>query len=134
MRKYKFYRKYDLTRAERENAYWYAMRYNELKAEYKILLDTSKGISYSDMPHGSLNVSSPVEEAAIRAEEISSKITLIEETAREAAKDLYKYVLFAVTNRGRGYEYLKNQMNIPCGKNTFYEARRKFYYMLAKKI
>lgn len=134
MRKYKFYRKYDMTRAEKENAYWYAMRYNDMKAERKVLMDTARAIQYSDMPRGSLNTNSPVEEAAIRVAEISDKIDLIEQTARDSGGDLYKWLLYAVTNRGRGYEYLKSKMNIPCGKNAYYEARRKFYYYLSKKI
>lgn len=132
MRKYKFYRKYELTQAERESTYWYAMRYNELKREQKLTEDTLKAIPMERDPKGNLS-DSETEKAAIDAGDIKSKISLIERTAKDASGDLYKWILYAVTTRGAGYEVMKTK-DIPCGKNTFYEARRKFYYLLAKRL
>lgn len=133
-RKYSFYSKYEMTKEERECAYWYALRYNSWRSEYNALADTSRGIMYSDMPKGSLNTASPVERAAIRREELLQKIELIEQTAIEASPDLYQYILFAVTNKGKSFTYLKNVMDIPCDKDTYYEARRRFYYSLSQHI
>lgn len=133
-RKYSFYAKYEMTKEERESAYWYAMRYNKWRAEYNALADTSKAIQYSDMPKGSLNTESPVERAAIRREELGAKIKLIEQTAIAASPELYQYILFAVTNKRTSFAYLQSMMNIPCDKDTYYEARRRFYYYLAQHI
>lgn len=133
-RKYSFYAKYEMSKEERESAYWYALRYNKWKSEYKALADTARAIQYSDMPKGGLSIESPVERAAIRREELQSKIKLIEQTALEASSDLYRYLLFAVTNKRTSFTYLKNVMNIPCDKDTYYEARRRFYYKLSQHI
>lgn len=59
---------------------------------------------------------------------------MIEESAKQADHQLYKYILKAVTEEGITYKYLKTVMNIPAGRNYFYEKRRKFYYILSKKL
>lgn len=64
--------------------------------------------------------------------ELLEKINLVEKTAHEAREDLYPYILKAVTNRHITFPYLEAK-GIPCGRTLFYEARRKFYYLLDKK-
>lgn len=123
-----------MTKSEYLSAYYFALRYEEWKSEYESLADTSKAITYSDMPKGSLNVSSPTERAAIRRAELLHKIELIEQTALEASGDLYQYLIKAVTNEDVYYHHLKTIMDIPCGKDLYYEIRRRFYYLLSKKI
>lgn len=56
------------------------------------------------------------------------KIMMIEESAKEASPELYKYILQSVT-QGTPYEY----MDAPCGRNQFYNAKRKFFYRLSLK-
>lgn len=56
---------------------------------------------------------------------------LIEEAAEQAAKrvkiDIGEYIVKAVTD-GIAYEY----MDVPCGRNQFYEARQQFFYVLSE--
>ena len=77
--------------------------------------------------HGS-GPGTPAENAAERAVALSRDIDLIEATAREAAPELYEAIMQNVT-QGVRYEYLA----VPCGRRQFYEARRKFFYLLASK-
>ena len=60
------------------------------------------------------------------------KIDLIEETAMEADEHLYPYILKGITE-GLSYTYLKTKMNIPCGKDMYYDRYRKFFWLLSSK-
>ena len=63
---------------------------------------------------------------------LNAKIKLVESTAEEAAKELAPYILEAVISRAT-YENMRLIKEIPCGKNMFYELKRKYYYLLDKK-
>lgn len=126
--------KFKMTKEQYLSAKYFSLRYNEWKLEYADLCDTSRAITYSDMPNGSMSTESPVELAAIRLEAIGSNIRLIEQTAEEAAGGLYPYLLKAVTNEGITFNALKMLEDIPCERDMYYRIRRKFYYLLSKKI
>lgn len=66
--------------------------------------------------------------ATLRAQ-YASKIQLIEDMAIAADPTLYKYILKAVTE-GLSYPYLKTAMNIPCGKDMYYDRYRRFFWLL----
>ena len=53
------------------------------------------------------------------------RVPVIEEAARAAREDLFPYLLENVTT-GRTYE----QMNPPCGRNLFFEARKRYFVEL----
>lgn len=59
----------------------------------------------------------------------SDKIDMVEEIAFMTDKYLYEYIIKAVTE-GRSYEYLKVKMNIPCGRDMFYDRYRRFFWLL----
>ena len=85
------------------------------------------------MPSGS-GSSNETEALAIRRMELKKKIETIEQTAIEADAELYPYILKAVTNEWATFRYLKDSLGMPCEKDMFYERRRKFYYLMSKKI
>lgn len=114
-------------------AYNYALQYGEWLDEYRTALYNLQSPQLNGMPHSG-TVSNPTEMLGIRANELKAKTDLIEETVKETDPALFPWLLKAVTNEGVTYNYLRTVMQIPCGKNIYYEARRKFYYLLAKKI
>ena len=93
-----------------------------------------KCIEISDVPKGSGGTGNATEDLAIRRAMLSKNCELVEQTCIEADADIYQWMLKAVTNEGIGYTYLKERMDIPCSRNTYYERRRKFYWLLSKKI
>lgn len=103
-------------------------------AEYKRNLNECYGLSasvISDMPRAGSRTST-VESTAERAEKYLRKIELIENTVKsvcEADKGLYPYLLKCVTE-GVSWEY---NTGVPCGRSTYYELRRKFFYELSQK-
>lgn len=108
------------------------LMYREYKEEYLTLIDTSRGISY-DHTGGGSGDGSPTEEAAIRAADISAKIKAIETAAAECDKEIGGYVLEYVTNEGYTFRTMM-KLGIPVSQRTFYDRRRKFFYLLSKKI
>lgn len=67
---------------------------------------------------------------AIKRVKYAENIKLIERIAKETDEDLYPYLLKAVTE-GYSYTYLKTLMDIPCGKDMYYNRYRKFFWLLS---
>lgn len=59
------------------------------------------------------------------------RISLIEKAAMEADDFLYPYILRAVTE-GLSYTYLKSKLEIPCGRDMYYDRYRKFFWLLSE--
>ena len=53
------------------------------------------------------------------------RVPVIEKAARAAREDLFPYLLENVTT-GRTYE----QLNPPCGRNQFFDARKRYFVEL----
>lgn len=119
----------------------FCLQYNDYVKEVKdmddgyysnLIYSVSKGSYYSN----------PVEKAVIHRENLLEKIELIEQTAKETSKELEPYILKSVTTEvilpnGKvmmaGYDWMKTHMDIPCGKDMFYELRHKFFWLLRQK-
>ena len=59
----------------------------------------------------------------------ADRIKMIEDCAYEADKELGGYILKAVTE-GLSYVNLKSRLNIPCGKDLYYDRYRRFFWIL----
>ena len=59
------------------------------------------------------------------------RIKLIERCAKEADEFLYPYILKAVTE-GLSYTHLKARLDIPCGRDMYYDRYRKFFWLLSE--
>ena len=66
----------------------------------------------------------------IRRARYAEYIKLVEDTAKKADEDLWYYILRAVTE-GLSFPYLKTVMDIPCGKDMYYDRYRKFFWLLS---
>ena len=126
-------RKYEISKHRFYELYHYCLQYKEWKDELKYSTDTVKSVQISDMPHGS-GTGNPTGDLAIRRAKLSEQCKVIEETAKEVDSELWEYILKGVTDENASFNYLSQIMNIPCGKNYYFERRRKFYYLLSKKV
>lgn len=131
-RKVEYTGKYALSKFEFGYAKWYSLKYNEWLDEYNSLKDSVKAIQYTDVPRGS-GISDPTEKLAERRDELRRKMLKIENAAVDAGGDIAKYILMAVINEDVTFNQLEAK-GIPCGKNYFYERRRKYYWLLSKEI
>ena len=57
------------------------------------------------------------------------KIKMIERVAKEADEYLHEYIVKAVTE-DLSYTYLKTKLDIPCGRDMYYDRYRKFFWLL----
>ena len=126
----------------RKNRYWiskhrhyelkhFCLQYAEWKRIYRYLESTSVECSKLErLPSGN-NVGDPTANIALQKLYYLERINLIEETAKKADKYLWKYILKAVTE-GVSYTCLKFKMEIPCGRDMFYDRYRRFFWLLSK--
>ena len=94
--------------------------------------DTSKAITYDGDKVQTSGGYDACSEAAMRRYALAKKKQLVEDTVREVAPEIYEYLLLGVAY---GVPFWKLQeKGISCEKTMYYERRKKFYYLLAKKI
>lgn len=125
-------KKYDIGTHRFMQLYYHCLQYNEWKEELKAKCDTLHSSSIHEV--SAVYNSDVTQRLAMRRAELSRKCELIEQTAIEADAEIYQYILKAVTNEGITYNYLKMVCNIPCGKDMYYDRRKKFYWLLDKKV
>jgi len=73
----------------------------------------------------------PTGSLAVKRAYYKERINLIERIARQADQYLYEYILKAVTEE-LSYTYLRTKMNIPCGRDMYYDRYRKFFWLLSE--
>lgn len=125
--------KYGITRKRYKELCGFCEQYPDWKLELEQHTDTlkSKGIDGMPlMPEG--NTSDPTALLAIKRDAMSKKVELIESVAKEAAPDLWKYLIKSVCFE-QPFWYIRDIMNIPCSEHMFYDSRRYFFYLLDQR-
>ena len=125
--------KYKISKHRFAELYHFCLQYPEWVDELKYKTDNVASPVITDMP-SSHDTNSGVESLALRRKQLEEKCRLIEQTAIETDAEIYQYILRAVTTEHISYNYLRTVMGIPCGKNYYYDRRRRFYYLLSQKI
>lgn len=88
------------------------------------------------LPHGSGQTSDPVAATAAKRDRLLSDVHMIEQAAIIAGElksggNVYSALLKAVTTRGGVRSVMANpNTRPPCGERQFYEARRRFFWVL----
>ena len=123
------------------NKYWISKhRHYELKhfcLQYPLWKNTYAALnnpnlssaSRENTPSGNLP-SDPTGDVAVRKLRCLEKIELVEKAARDADEYLGDYILKAVTEE-LSYTYLRTKLNIPCGRDTYYDRYRRFFWLLS---
>lgn len=108
----------------------YCLQYPEWKKQYAGLgleagahkLDTMRGSDLSD----------PTARFGQMRADLWNAMELISKTAAEASPELDVFLLKAVTEE-IPFTQLQTVYGIPCGKDMYYEAYRKFFWLLSGK-
>ena len=69
---------------------------------------------------------------ALKKLQYGHRIKMVERIAMEVDDYLYPYILKAVTE-GLSYTHLKTKLNIPCGRDMYYDRYRKFFWLLSEE-
>lgn len=125
-----------------KNKYWidkhrhyelkhFCLQYPMWKKVHADLLDLGiTAASFEKLPTSNIH-SDLTAKYAIRKAYYAQRIKLIEAIAMEADDYLYPYILKAVTE-GLSYTYLKTKLDIPCGKDMYYDRYRRFFWLLSE--
>lgn len=108
----------------------FCLQYPSWKKAYADFDDTSISLSTIENVPTSNIPGDPTAKRAMMKAHYSERINLIERIAMEADRYLYEYILKAVTEN-LSYTYLKSRLNIPCGKDMYYDRYRKFFWLLS---
>ena len=109
----------------------FCLQYREWKKAYEACNESVIFASTFEQARTSNVPSDLTAKYAIRKAQYGDKIKLVERIAKEADSDLYPYILKAVTE-GLSYTYLKARLNIPCGRDMYYDRYRKFFWLLSE--
>ena len=125
-----------------KNKYWidkhrhyelkhFCLQYPMWKKVYVDLDDISVALSTLERTPTSNLPGDPTAKRAIAKAQLGERIKMIETIAREADDYLWQFILKAVTEN-LSYTYLKTKLDIPCGKDMYYDRYRKFFWLLSK--
>lgn len=126
----------------KKNKYWidkhrhyelkhFCLQYPEWKRAYAEFSDASTPLSMVERVTTSNLPGDPTAKRAIMKAYYSEKISLIEKIAMETDRYLSEYIIKAVTEN-LSYTYLKSRLEIPCGKDLYYDRYRKFFWLLSE--
>jgi hypothetical protein len=108
----------------------FCLQYKDWKKAYA---NCNESIIYASSlePNSSSNIPSDLTaKYALKRAYYGDRIKLIEQIAKDTDDVLYIYILKAVTE-GLSYTYLKSKLNIPCGRDMYYDRYRKFFWLLS---
>ena len=107
----------------------FCLQYPDWKKAYADFDNPSIPLSTIDRAPTSNLPGDPTAKRAVMKAHYAKKIDLIEKAALEADRYLHNYILKAVTEN-LSYTYLKSKLDIPCGKDMYYDRYRRFFWVL----
>lgn len=124
-----------------KNKYWidkhrhyelkhFCLQYPAWKKAYASCNETSIASSAAERLPSSNIPGDPTAKQVTMKLYYQERINLIEKTAKDADKELYTYILKAVTEE-LSYTYLKSKLKIPCGRDMYYDRYRRFFWLLS---
>lgn len=109
----------------------FCLQYPDWKRTYSEISGTGGTVSSFDRMPSSNLPGDPTAKKAIAKARLTERIEMIEKIAKETDDCLYEYILKGVTE-GLSYTYLKSRLNIPCGRDMYYDRYRRFFWLLSK--
>lgn len=109
----------------------FCLQYPEWKKAYVDLDDAAIGSSIGERIPSNNLPGDPTAKKAMAKARLDERIKMVEKIAKEADGILWQYILKGVTEN-LSYTYLKTKLDIPCGKDMYYDRYRKFFWLLSK--
>lgn len=112
--------KYRISVKKARELYYFCLQYGEWKEE---LLSKINSVKSGCGGGGGKGIGDSTMALAIKRTILKDKCELIESTIVETDKELYRYLLKAITEEGVTYQYLRSVMGMPCSRRKYYETR-----------
>ena len=132
-------KEYEISNLRYRELYYFCLQYQKYKDKINEIETGGGRSSYAQTGRSGSGHADPTAAKVIKAEKYREYCELIEQTAIEVGgdyADIYQTIMTNVTI-GLSYEQLRALGKIPkykdgkyCGKNMFYNLRRKFYWLL----
>ena len=109
----------------------FCLQYNEWKKAYA---DCNESIIFASNieRQSSSNIPSDITaKYAMKRAYYAERIKIVEKAALEADEFLFPFILKGVTE-GLSYTYLKTTLDMPCGRDMYYDRYRRFFWLLSK--
>ena len=122
-----------------KNKYWIPKyRYLELKnfclqyPEWKKTITSITNMKAHSQISTSGNFSDPTFDIALRKMKYQSLVDLVEQTVIDADSDIAKWLLKGITEN-ISYEFLRYQLDLPAGREMYYDRYRRFFWLLDQR-
>lgn len=109
----------------------FCLQYPEWKKAYHTIDETLISSPRFDKLTTSDNIADMTAKCAMAKIHYLNLMEMVEKAAKEADEYIGDYILKAVTE-DLSFTYLKTTMEIPCGKDMYYDRYRKFFWILSK--
>lgn len=109
----------------------FCLQYPHWKELYNKLDGEIKARELNGVPGGT-DPANPTEKLATIRADCWNAMTLVDQTCKDAAPDIWTYLAYAVTE-DVPFHRLQTVNNIPCGKDYYYDCYRRFFYMLSQR-
>lgn len=105
----------------------FCLQYPEWKVKYNELLQEVGPIGFD------CHEFDPVGNLATCMAYYSKMMTVVKEVAYETDDEIGNYIFKAVTE-DLSFTYLSTVLEIPCGRDMYYDRYRKFFWLLSRKL
>lgn len=122
--------KYYISKHAFLTAFYFSLNYIDWKQEHDLGIGLTRGSSGES---GGGGIGDPTATQAIRFADLAGKIGMIEQAAYDADPVIHEWILLYVTREDMTFDKLK-ALDMPCEKDMFYDRRRKYYWLLSKKL
>lgn len=109
----------------------FCLQYPKWKKAYIDSLDCDIPMSTIDGAQRPDGIYDPTSTRSMTRTYYSRRMSLLERVAKDTDKYLWQYILKAVTE-GLSYTYLKTRLDMPCGKDMYYDRYRRFFWLLSE--
>ncbi len=109
----------------------FCLQYPNWKRTYTELDQSSMALSTFDRMPSNNTPGDPTARRATAKAQLIERIEMVEKVAKETDDYLCNYILKAVTE-GLSYTHLKSRLDMPCGKDMYYDRYRRFFWLLSK--
>lgn len=109
----------------------FCLQYNDWLRIYRELCDSRLGVSIKENRAFISEICNPTEKLAIIKLHYRERIEMVQRAAEMCDDDISAYVLKAVTDN-ISCNCLIMKYGMPCGKDKFYDAYRRFFWQLSQ--
>ena len=109
----------------------FCLQYKEWKEDLQVISCCGRNPLDGQEHSRSGSISDPVFDCVLKRELLSDHVDMVNKAAKACSDEIGNYIFKGVTE-GLSWEQQFLQNGIPCGKDMYYEAFRRFFWVLSR--